>query len=146
MAPSPETSYAIGELADQAGVSRRTVRFYVQRGLIDPPEGLGRGSTYTPRHLEQILRVRRLQRDGLDLEAIRRLPEGEAPRERPSLPVPSLVLRVPVCGGVRLEIDADRGVPEPRVLGRLAELCARVLGERAQGSRAKPPSTDERPR
>jgi hypothetical protein len=38
---------SIGELADATGVSRRTVRFYVQRGLIDPPVGLGRASHYT---------------------------------------------------------------------------------------------------
>ena len=30
------TTYSIGELAESAGVSRRTVRFYVQQGLLGP--------------------------------------------------------------------------------------------------------------
>jgi DNA-binding transcriptional MerR regulator len=36
--------YAIGDLAELAGVSRRTIRYYVQEGLVPAPLGLGRGS------------------------------------------------------------------------------------------------------
>lgn len=62
--------YSIGELADLAGVSRRTVHFYVQRRLIDPPLGLGRGRHYDERHLSQIRRVRELQRLGVPLASM----------------------------------------------------------------------------
>lgn len=48
--------YSIGELADAAKVSRRTVRFYVQSEVIPPPVGLGRYSYYTNMHLEAIKR------------------------------------------------------------------------------------------
>ena len=37
--------YAIGELADLGGISRRTVRYYVQEGLLPPPRGLGAAIT-----------------------------------------------------------------------------------------------------
>jgi hypothetical protein len=59
--------YSIGELAERTGVSRRTVHFYVQRRLIDPPLGRGRGRHYDERHVEQIKRVRELQRQGVQL-------------------------------------------------------------------------------
>jgi hypothetical protein len=59
--------YSIGELAERTGVSRRTVHFYVQRRLIDPPLGRGRGRHYDERHVEQIERVRELQRQGVQL-------------------------------------------------------------------------------
>lgn len=43
--------YTIGELAEAAGISRRSVRFYVQTGVISPPVGLGRFCFYTEQHL-----------------------------------------------------------------------------------------------
>lgn len=64
--------YSIGELARRAGVSRRTVRFYVQRGLIPEPFGRGRGRHYGAPHLAAVLRVKALQVEGLTLEAIRK--------------------------------------------------------------------------
>jgi hypothetical protein len=62
--------YSIGELAEITGVSRRTVHFYVQRRLVDPPLGRGRGRHYDHRHVEQIRRVRELQRLGVSLAEI----------------------------------------------------------------------------
>ena len=56
-----DTSYSIGELAALGGVSRRTVRYYVQRGLLQAPTGLGRGRHYTQRHLDTLIRIRKLQ-------------------------------------------------------------------------------------
>ena len=38
--------YSIGAIAEKTGISRRTVRYYVQLGLIEPPVGKGRGSYY----------------------------------------------------------------------------------------------------
>ncbi len=53
--------YSIAELSELAGVSRRTVRYYVQSRLIPPPLGAGRGSYYTRAHLDAILQARRRQ-------------------------------------------------------------------------------------
>jgi DNA-binding transcriptional MerR regulator len=76
-------TYSIEELADAAGVSRRTVRYYVQRGLLPPPTGLGRGRHYTSTHLRQLLWVRDEQAGGTALEAIAQklagTPEQAAP-------------------------------------------------------------------
>src|SRR3990170_829049 len=71
--------YAIGDLARLAGVSRRTVRYYVQENLIPPPLGVGRGNHYGPEHLEQILRVKALQESGKTLDEIRRVPADRVP-------------------------------------------------------------------
>ena len=49
----------------------RTVRFYVQEGLIDPPSGRGPGPHFGERHLHQLRRARALQAAGLDNAAIR---------------------------------------------------------------------------
>lgn len=62
--------YAIGDLAALTGLTRRTIRFYVQRHLLPPPLGAGRGHYYTDEHLARARRIRALQTDGLDLTAI----------------------------------------------------------------------------
>ena len=67
-----DRKYSIGELADLAGVSRRTIRYYVQRGLVPPPLGAGRGHYYTGEHLQRLLSIKLLQDRGLSLEEIER--------------------------------------------------------------------------
>lgn len=63
--------YTAAELARLGGVTLRTVRFYVQQGLIDPPLGRGPGAHFGERHLHQLRRARALQAVGLDNAAIR---------------------------------------------------------------------------
>lgn len=72
----------IGELAEAAGLTRRAVRFYVQRGLLPPPEGAGRGAHYEARHLDQLRSLQELQQRGYALEEIRRILEGQIVEER----------------------------------------------------------------
>lgn len=63
-----EKTYSISELAALGDVSPRTVRYYVQLGILPPPAGRGLGGKYGPQHLERLLRVRELQREGVHLE------------------------------------------------------------------------------
>jgi DNA-binding transcriptional MerR regulator len=63
--------YTAADLARLGGVPLRTVRFYVQEGLIDPPFGRGPGPHFGERHLHQLRRTRALQTAGLDNAAIR---------------------------------------------------------------------------
>jgi len=74
-----DARYSIGELAKRTGVTRRTVRYYVQRGLIPQPLGRGRGEHYSEEHLTALLRVKSLQEQGASLDDIRRHLTGEHP-------------------------------------------------------------------
>lgn len=38
--------YRIGELAEKAGVTKRTIHYYMGRGLLPAPQGTGLGTTY----------------------------------------------------------------------------------------------------
>ena len=124
-----EAHYSIGELAELAGVSRRTVHFYVQQGLIEPPQGRGRGSYYTDAHLGQVRRVLALQREGLALRRIQGMSADEQSRATAALPGRQLVLRVAVVPGVTLEIEAGTGgrIPSDTQLVELARCCAALL-------------------
>ena len=68
---NPQAKYTAAELARLAGVTERTVRYYVREDVIDAPYGRGRGPHFGDRHLNQLRRVRYLQSTGLDLDTIR---------------------------------------------------------------------------
>jgi Ca-activated chloride channel family protein len=66
----------IEDLAKRAGVSARTVRYYVQRGLLPAPAFHGRDTAYHEEHLFRLRAIRKLQERFLPLDAI----EGELQR------------------------------------------------------------------
>lgn len=78
MSSEAECRYNVEELAERANVSRRTVRYYIQRGLIPPPLGLGRGKHYTEAHLACLIRIRELQEANVPLEEIASRLQGTA--------------------------------------------------------------------
>jgi DNA-binding transcriptional MerR regulator len=126
-----EAVYGIDELAEKAGVSRRTVRYYVQRGLLPTPTGVGRGKHYTEAHLARLVRIRELQESGVSLaDVAARLSDASGTPRREHLrgePAQSTWTRVRVTDGVELfvrgrRLDADR-------LERLVAAVERELGE-----------------
>lgn len=50
----------------------RTIRYYVTKGLLDPPAGRGASATYNYRHLIQLLSIKLRQMEGATLEHIAR--------------------------------------------------------------------------
>jgi len=58
--------------AARAHPGERTIRFYVARGLVSPPEGRGTAATYGYRHLLQVLAIKLRQMEGATLDALTR--------------------------------------------------------------------------
>lgn len=73
MNETPNPSYSIDDLASLAELPRRTVRYYIQQGLMDRPVGEKRAAYYTALHLEQLLTIRKWQNAGLSLDRIREI-------------------------------------------------------------------------
>lgn len=63
--------YKVSELADKAGVTKRTIHYYISKGLLLPPEGNGVNSLYNDEHLERILLIKKLQSEYMPLNKIR---------------------------------------------------------------------------
>lgn len=145
------------QLAFRAGVPLRTVRFYVQEKLIDPPLGRGPGAHFTQHHLVQLQQARVLQNAGYSLQAIRergadlnlglwamqyyeqlwrtRREPAEAATEADDAPAegeldPVTAFRIPMADGVELLVDPDRRLPSPKQLVDLALTIRKLFGDR----------------
>jgi DNA-binding transcriptional MerR regulator len=130
--------YSIGELAELTGISRRAIHFYVQRKLVPPPPGAGRGHYYTAGHLQRILDLKELQAQGLSLGEIeQRLPgKGRGTRAaqagdslRAAAEPPTIWTRVKVADGVELQIEGGRYRLSPVRLRLVADAVHKILGE-----------------
>ncbi|MEA2548413.1 MAG: hypothetical protein QOE42_1011 [Chloroflexota bacterium] len=69
---SADDRYSLTQLADLAGVTPRTVRYYLAQGLLPAVGQSGPGSKYDPGHLARLRLIRRLQGEHLPLAEIRR--------------------------------------------------------------------------
>ncbi|HSU67175.1 MAG TPA: MerR family transcriptional regulator [Tepidisphaeraceae bacterium] len=127
----------ISELADAAGLSRRAVRFYVQQGLLPPPNGKGRGSHYDAVHLGRLKKILELQQAGHSLDAIRRIldgqpveiPKSSARRAPRAMLSAELWTRLRLMEGVELHFDTARHNPEVEKLMALREFVREVFGQ-----------------
>jgi len=103
--------YSIDELSTLAGVTPRTVRYYIAEGLLDRPAGEKRGAHYLRRHLEQLLLIRRWTDAGLSLERVRELIAG-APPDPPRRAAPpgsvEVWSRVTLADGLEVQVEPGR--------------------------------------
>lgn len=65
-----QSNYKLEELAREAGTSARTVRYYVQRGLLPAPAFRGKDTGYGREHLVRLRAIKRLQEAYFPLDAI----------------------------------------------------------------------------
>jgi DNA-binding transcriptional MerR regulator len=67
-----DARYTLTELADLAGVTPRTVRYYLAQGLLPAVGASGPGAKYADAHLARLRLIKRLQAQHLPLADIRR--------------------------------------------------------------------------
>jgi MerR family Zn(II)-responsive transcriptional regulator of zntA len=79
------TVYQISELANQTGVSLRTIRFYQQKKLLLPSLRTSSGmSLYSANDVERIKLIRRLRNTGMRLEDIKDILHADKISDRQS--------------------------------------------------------------
>jgi DNA-binding transcriptional MerR regulator len=108
-----ETRHSLEDLARLTEFPVRTIRYYIQEGLVARPFGEKRAAHYTARHLEQLLTIRKWQSAGLSLERIRELlsePEsGILPPPRPRGPGTLEVWsHVVIADGLEITLEPGR--------------------------------------
>ncbi|MCK9486757.1 MAG: MerR family transcriptional regulator [Dehalococcoidia bacterium] len=76
--------YQIGEVAERTGVTQRTLRFYEEKGLLNPPERMEGGfRLYSQEDIQRIQYIRQLQQLlGFTLADIKEMVEAEELRQQ----------------------------------------------------------------
>jgi len=110
-------SFTLDEIATLTELPRRTVRYYIQIGLLNRPVGYGKGAHYTSEHVEQLILIRKWQLAGLSLERIAEVLKGEnsgtlppAPRRTGTVEVWSHMV---VTDGVEVILEPGRATLSP---------------------------------
>lgn len=67
----PNPVLSLVDLCDAVDVTPRTVRYYIQQGLLPPADGAGQSASYNSGHLARLQLVKRLQANHLPLAEIR---------------------------------------------------------------------------
>lgn len=75
------TELKLDELAERAGVSPRTVRYYIQRGLLTAPAFRGADTVYGEEHLMALRAIKKLQEAYWPLDAIAGALSNRSPAE-----------------------------------------------------------------
>lgn len=144
-ASPPPPRYSIDELSTLAGVTARTVRYYIAEGLLDRPEGEKRGAYYAERHLQQLLQIRRWTDAGLSLDRIRELREGSTDEPPPRRVRPGTVevwSRVTLADGLELQIEPGRAGLTPEQVRALVRSVQAAYREVRDEGNAQPDALD----
>lgn len=134
--------YTLQELCAKVDLPVRTVRYYVQIGLIEPPRGETRAARYDDSHVQQLDQIRRWSAAGLSLARIRELlarPEaGALVSDAPAPGKIEVKSHVQVADGIELVIDAARAALTPQMLRQLVDGVAQLHAELMAASAGKP--------
>jgi DNA-binding transcriptional MerR regulator len=74
-----EPCFRIDELAQRAGLTVDTIRYYAREGLLQPPVKQGRNRLYGQEHLDRLDRIRDLRDQRFSLAAIRAIVDVDRP-------------------------------------------------------------------
>lgn len=103
-------TFSLDELCTLSDLPKRTVRYYIQIGLLARPIGETRAAHYLGEHLSTLLRIKALTESGISLERVRDvLTGGDAPlparrRQPGSVDVRSHVL---IADGIELQLSPE---------------------------------------
>ncbi len=127
-------TFTLDEICALVEMNKRKIRYYIQKGLLDRPEGTGKGAYYTHQHIEQLLEIRKWKDAGLSLERIQELlsvdkhtAEGGLPTPPPRPPKAGSVevwSHLHIADGITLQIEPQRAGLSPE---KVRSLCKSVV-------------------
>lgn len=116
-------SFSLDELCTLAALPKRTVRYYIQLGLVERPVGEKRGAHYTSSHLDSLLRIKQLTEAGISLERVRDVLAGEPPVVPPRARQPGAVdvrSHIWIAPGIELQVAPEQANASPEQVRALA--------------------------
>ena len=113
-----DTTFNLEQLSSLTDVPLRTIRYYIQLGLVDRHQGDRKHARYSQKHLDQILQVRALADQGTPLERIKQLIHGVSSPPPPpkSAGNISVISKVFIADGVELHLEPQAAGLSPEKL------------------------------
>ncbi len=125
-------TFSLDELCTLTDLPKRTVRYYMQMGLVDRPIGETRAAHYLTAHLDQLLKVKQLTDAGISLERIAEIQNGEKvpvpakPRKPGDIQVKSHIYVAP---GIELQISPEEADMSPEQIRALVKAVMKTIQE-----------------
>ncbi|NLX18218.1 MAG: MerR family transcriptional regulator [Desulfobulbus sp.] len=121
-----ENKYTIDDLVELSGYSRRTIRYYVHEGLIDPPAGRGRGGFYYDSHLERLRLIKAYQEKGIRISTMAAmLKKGEPAADVASFR--NVMIRYEIAPGIELNVSREREISEPAAILEIIRIAKTIV-------------------
>ena len=125
-------TFSLDELCTLTDLPKRTVRYYMQMGLVDRPIGETRAAHYLSAHLDQLLKVKQLSDAGISLERIAEIQNGEElpippkPRKPGDIQVKS---HIHIAPGIELQISPEEADMSPEQIRALVKAVMKTIQE-----------------
>ncbi len=117
-------TFSLDDLCTLAALPKRTVRYYIQMGLLDRPVGETRAAHYLSSHLDSLLRIKQLTDAGISLERVREVLAGEPPAVPPRPRRPGSVdvrSHLWLAPGIEVQISPEEAQASPEQVRALAK-------------------------
>ncbi len=124
-AKQPGTELSLADLASESGLTERTIRYYISRGLLEGPARGGRDAFYTSEHLKRLREIQRNQRQGRTLTEIERL--SAMPKLPSSLPKPEAWWAYPLADDIVVHVKSGTSPWRQHQVRATLERIAREL-------------------
>lgn len=125
--------YKISELAEEAGVTKRTIHYYISKGLLLPPEGTGVNSLYNDEHLKRLRLIKKLQAEYMPLNKIREYIQENADddtsniEQAPLLSDRQVYIRENVCNIFEIHYTEENGKKYKDVIENVKKYVSKML-------------------
>ena len=119
--------YTIEELSELTGFSRRTIRYYIQEGLLESPAGRGRGGFYYDSHLLKLRQIKSFQDRGLTLAAIAELFQAE--ELEPAILSRDIWIRYSIMPGLEINIKRELEQSKQKAISEIIKISKALLEE-----------------
>jgi len=123
--------YTIEDIVELSGFTRRTIRYYIQEGLLEPPSGRGRGGFYYDSHLAQLRKIWSLQEQGMRLIAIKKLLKSGDVEEIPC--AREVWAKYLIASGIEINVRRDLEEIDGKKIARIIKVTKSIMKEETNG-------------
>ncbi|WP_375749557.1 helix-turn-helix domain-containing protein [Vibrio sp. HN007] len=122
--------YSITQLSELVELPVRTIRFYIQKGLVDRPIGERKAAKYSEQHVEQCLLVKKWSNAGLSLDKIAsalKEPPADIPEPKKIAGEISMLTTIHIAQGIEIQIDQSVAGLDHVTIQNIAKSVTRIL-------------------